>query len=192
MGGSRFFGPSLSLPSSQGVWSAKTKNTHIYICVAPFFLFFSCGARVAGYRAGVASTPVSTYGVEAPAARAHGAHFERYVLAWRLLSATSTDSFTAVPILGDALYGGATTPSPSTHFSTYDAGIPEGRLFLHSSSISFWVRCPCPSILPSSQRLIVCPEVPAKGSSQALSFDNFCPTSGGLCQNMSGHELEFT
>lgn len=35
-----------------------------------------------------------------------------------------------VPILGDALYGGATAC----------AGIPEGRLFLHSSSISFWVR----------------------------------------------------
>ncbi|KAI0000362.1 pseudouridine synthase [Russula vinacea] len=33
-----------------------------------------------------------------------------------------------VPILGDALYGGATAC----------AGIPEGRLFLHSSSISFW------------------------------------------------------
>lgn len=34
---------------------------------------------LAGYRAVVASTPVSTYGVEAPAARAHGARFERYV-----------------------------------------------------------------------------------------------------------------
>jgi hypothetical protein len=44
----------------------------------------------------------------------------------------------------------------------------------------------------SSQRLKVTPEVPAKGSSQALSIDNFCPTSGGLRQNMSGHELEFT
>ena len=49
----------------------------------PFFLLFF-GARVAGYRAGVASTPVSTYGVEAPAARAHGARFERYVLAFSL------------------------------------------------------------------------------------------------------------
>jgi 23S rRNA-/tRNA-specific pseudouridylate synthase len=48
-----------------------------------------------------------------------------------------TRSF-AVPILGDALYGGAATTT-SLHFSTY-AGIPEGRLFLHSSSISFWVR----------------------------------------------------
>lgn len=37
-----------------------------------------------------------------------------------------------VPILGDALYGGAT--STSRHFS----GIPDDRLFLHSSSISFW------------------------------------------------------
>ncbi|KAF8482798.1 pseudouridine synthase [Russula ochroleuca] len=33
-----------------------------------------------------------------------------------------------VPILGDALYGGVTAY----------AGVPEGRLFLHSSSISFW------------------------------------------------------
>jgi len=33
-----------------------------------------------------------------------------------------------VPILGDALYGGASAC----------AGVPEGRLFLHSSSISFW------------------------------------------------------
>jgi len=40
-----------------------------------------------------------------------------------------------VPILGDALYGGATTTSQRS--SAY-AGIPEGRLFLHSSSISFW------------------------------------------------------
>ena len=37
------------------------------------------GARAAGYRAIVASAPVSTYGVEAPAARAHGARLERYV-----------------------------------------------------------------------------------------------------------------
>jgi len=40
-----------------------------------------------------------------------------------------------VPILGDALYGGATTTS--LHFSAY-AGIPYDRIFLHSSSISFW------------------------------------------------------
>jgi len=41
-----------------------------------------------------------------------------------------------VPILGDALYGGGATTT-SLHFSAY-TGIPEGRLFLHSSSISFW------------------------------------------------------
>ena len=35
--------------------------------------------RAAGYCAVVASTPVSTYGVKAPAARTHGARFERYV-----------------------------------------------------------------------------------------------------------------
>ena len=94
--------------------------------------------------------------------------------------------FLAVPILGDALYGGATTTSQ--HFPAY-AGIPDGRLFLHSSSISFWVSAFL--LRPSSQRLIVYPEVSAKGSSQVLPFDNFCPTSGGLRQNMSGHELEF-
>ena len=44
----------------------------------------------------------------------------------------------AVPILGDALYGGGATTT-SLHSSAY-AGIPEGRLFLHSSSISFWAR----------------------------------------------------
>lgn len=43
-----------------------------------------------------------------------------------------------VPILGDDLYGGATTTR--LHFSAYAGIIPEGRLFLHSSSISFWVR----------------------------------------------------
>lgn len=43
-----------------------------------------------------------------------------------------------------------------------------------------------------SQRLTVCSEVSAKGSSQALSFDNFRSTSDRLRQRMSGHELEFT
>ena len=49
----------------------------------------------------------------------------------------------AVPILGDALYGGATAC----------AGVPEGRLFLHASSISFWVRAflPGPFFRPFSQ-----------------------------------------
>jgi len=37
-------------------------------------------------------------------------------------------------ILGDALYGSATTSPPVSA----RASIPEGRLFLHSSSISFW------------------------------------------------------
>jgi hypothetical protein len=150
-----------------------------------YFLLIIC-ARAAGCRAVVASTPVSTYGVEAPAARAHGARFERYVLAFVWFQ--PLENCIAVPILGDALYRGATTTSP--HFSSH-ASIPEGRLFLHSSSISFWVRV-CKFLRSSGQRLIVCPEVPAKGSPQALSFDNFCPTSGGLCQNMSRHELEFT
>ena len=35
--------------------------------------------RAAGHRAVVASAPVSTYGVEAPAVCAHGTCFERYV-----------------------------------------------------------------------------------------------------------------
>ncbi|KAI9507430.1 pseudouridine synthase [Russula earlei] len=39
-----------------------------------------------------------------------------------------------VPVFGDALYGGATT-SPHDLALT---SVPEGRLFLHSSSISFW------------------------------------------------------
>lgn len=42
----------------------------------------------------------------------------------------------SVPILGDALYESSTT-SPLV---SPRAGVPEGRLFLHSSSISFWVR----------------------------------------------------
>jgi hypothetical protein len=98
---------------------------------------------VAGYRVIVASTAVSTYGVEAPAARAHGARFERYVLG-ALVQPLETVQIIPVPrsllvpILGDALYGGATTTS--LHFSTYAGIIPEDRLFLHSSSISFWVR----------------------------------------------------
>src|SRR6266403_1255251 len=95
--------------------------------------------------------------------------------------------FLTVPILGDALYGGATTNS--AHVSAY-ANVPEGRLFLHSSSISFWVRTHF--FRSSSQRLIVRPEVSARGSSQAFSFGYFRPTSGGLRYDMSGHELEFT
>ncbi|KAI0288528.1 pseudouridine synthase [Russula brevipes] len=42
---------------------------------------------------------------------------------------------TSMPVLGDALYGSAATRPP---MSTTRTAIPEGRLFLHSSSISFW------------------------------------------------------
>jgi hypothetical protein len=81
MGGSRYFSQSLSPrpKSAKGVVrhsSLKKKIYSIYLCVAICQFF---GARAAGYRAVVASTPVSTYGVEAPAARTHGARFERYV-----------------------------------------------------------------------------------------------------------------
>ena len=40
---------------------------------------FFFGVRAAEYRTVIACTPTSTYGVEAPTARAHGARFERYV-----------------------------------------------------------------------------------------------------------------
>ena len=98
--------------------------------------------RAAGYCAVVASTPVSTYGVKAPAARTHGARFERYVgvsvQPLETVRISPVPRPLLVPILGDALYGGALTAS--LHFSTYAGFIPENRLFLHSSSISFWVR----------------------------------------------------
>ena len=42
------------------------------------------------------------------------------------------------------------------------------------------------------RRLIVRPEISARGSSQAFSFDHFRPTSSRLCQIMSGHEPGFT
>ena len=89
--------------------------------------------RATGRRAVVAGAPISTYGIEAPAARAHGTGFGRCVgVGFDLLEAVwiAPSLVLAVPILGDDLYGGATAC----------AGVPEGRLFLHSSSISFWVR----------------------------------------------------
>lgn len=67
--------------------------------------------------------------------------------------------FMTARILGDALYGSATT-SPSPLVSAR-ASIPEGRLFLHSSSISFWVRAFCflsslfPFLFFQPRRLII-------------------------------------
>jgi hypothetical protein len=98
-------------------------------------------ARATGRRAVVVSAPISTYGVEAPAARAHDTCFRRYVgvVLVRRLESVWIDSFPVlpVPILGDALHGGDTT-RPRVLAC---ADVPEGRLFLHSSSISFWVCC---------------------------------------------------
>ena len=143
--------------------------------------------RAVGYRAVVASTPASTYGVEAPAARAHGSRFERYVGVWfnlyglvPCLVPCSADSWRR-PVwwrhdykptfLGKPRHSG--WPTFSTFFLNLLLGV---CIFL--ASVSF----------DHSASL---PEVSANGSSQALSFDNYCPTSGGLRQNMSGHAPEF-
>ena len=64
-----------SVSRRQNGGSTQSLKKLIYIYMRCNFVFSVCAP--AGYRAVVASTPVSTYGVEAPAARAHGARFER-------------------------------------------------------------------------------------------------------------------
>jgi hypothetical protein len=92
-----------------------------------------------GRRTVVAGASASAYGVEAPVARAHGPRSWGYVRSSferpRKTKLDMPGPF-AAPILGDALYGSATTNSPVSARTC----VPEGRLFLHSSSISFWVR----------------------------------------------------
>jgi hypothetical protein len=169
--------------------SSQSAEVFLILSIYAFASFF--GARTAGYRAIVASTPISTYGVEAPAARAHGARFERYVgrSVYGLVPCLVPLQcrFLVTPCMEEA-------PRLQAHISRHTQAFRKADFFytlpqspfgcVHFSSTYF--------LRPSSQRLIVSPEVSAKGSSQTLSIDNFCSTSGGLRQNMSGHELEFT
>jgi hypothetical protein len=98
----------------------------------------------------------------------------------------------AAHILGDALYGSAAT-SPLVSART---SIPEDRLFLHSSSISFWVRVfgfYSPFFFAEgAERTVLPSEVSPRRASQTVSFDNFRPSSSGLHQNVPRFKLGFT
>jgi len=102
-------------------------------------------------------------------------------------------------ILGDALYGSATTSPLAVSART---SIPADRLFLHSSSISFWVRAFCFLTVSfffffgfQSRRAdtaVPPPEISARRGSQTFSIDNFRPSPNGLCRNMPRFKLGFT
>lgn len=75
MGGPRFFGQSPSQSRAKVLVLTTVINNNKNPCVGKTKL----GTRAAGCCAFIASMPISTYGVEAPTARAHGARFKRYV-----------------------------------------------------------------------------------------------------------------
>jgi len=123
--------------AAQTAWEvlASSVSQFCFVRSSEYVRGLTTNYTLTGRRVVVAGAPTSAYGGEAPAAGAHGTRSGGYVRVLSTLSNLHSVPFVA-PILGDPLYGSAAS-SPQVLARTT---IPEGRLFLHASSISFWVR----------------------------------------------------